>query len=76
MKSNKLQINAYLHCGKCLKELKELKLKVSPQQYSRTQVGFTKKGVQVWCFRHNLNICHIDFEGVKHLVDTTAKELA
>ena len=28
------------------------------------EVGFTNIGLQVWCHKHNVNICHIDFEGI------------
>ncbi len=26
------------------------------------EVGFTSLGIQIWCIRHNINVCHIDFE--------------
>ena len=61
-----LDIQAYFHCAKCLEEWKTEKGEnVTPQQYSRVQAGWTPKGLQVWCFRHNLNIINIDFKGQK-----------
>lgn len=35
----------------------------SLQDYSRIDVGFTYRGLQIWCQRHQLNICHINFDG-------------
>jgi hypothetical protein len=37
----------------------------SLQEYSKIDVGFTERGLQVWCQRHQLNICHINFDGKK-----------
>tara|TARA_Y100000992_G_C21020970_1_gene375719 strand:+ start:234 stop:542 length:309 start_codon:yes stop_codon:yes gene_type:complete len=39
------------------------------QDYSRIDVGFTNLGLQIWCQRHQVNICHINFDGKKPLVD-------
>ena len=36
----------------------------SLQDYARLDVGFTDKGLQVWCRRHDLNVVHIDFDGL------------
>ena len=57
------EIVAYLHCKKCLEERP---VDQTPMEWSQTQAGFTKKGIQVWCNRHDLNIIHMDFEGTKH----------
>ena len=35
----------------------------SLQDYSKIDAGFTERGLQLWCQRHQVNICHIDFEG-------------
>jgi hypothetical protein len=56
-------IVAYLHCKKCLEERPP---ELSPMEWSRVQVGWTVKGIQIWCNRHELNVMHMDFEGVKH----------
>ena len=37
----------------------------SLQDYSKIDAGFTDRGIQLWCQRHQVNICHIDFEGKK-----------
>jgi len=68
--TNNLNIRMYLHCGKCLDEMPD---GVSPQEWSDVQAGWTDKGLQVWCNRHDCNVVHIDFEGNKHPADTTAK---
>jgi hypothetical protein len=57
-----LEIEAYFHCKKCLEEKPA---DVTPQEWSKVQAGWTKKGLQVWCFRHELNIINLDFEGKK-----------
>ena len=47
------EIVGYWHCKKCDNE--DL-----PQRIS---VGWTPKGIQVWCETHNENVKHIDFLG-------------
>lgn len=58
----------YMHCKLCLEELQsdDALGDVSPMEYSRTQAGWTKEGLQVWCNRHECNVVHIDFEGLRH----------
>ncbi len=68
--SNKLCIQLYLHCGKCLDELPP---DTSPEEYSRTQAGWTEEGIQIWCNRHQCNVMHMDFEGRQHPANTTCK---
>ena len=41
----------------------------SLQDYSKIDAGFTDRGIQLWCQRHQVNICHIDFEGEKLDID-------
>ena len=65
---NKLNISAYIHCGKCLDELPD---GLSPQEYRELDVGWTDKGLQIWCIRHDCNVVHIDFEGQAHPADVT-----
>lgn len=75
--SNKNCIEAYIHCSKCLKEYmedEEIRTKVSPKDYAKTQCGFTKEGIQIWCNRHDCNVAHIDFEGVKHPANLTIEK--
>ena len=59
--SNKLknEIGGFFHCKECLKQFID-----SPYR-QHIEVGWTKKGFQVWCKRHNTNIVHIDFKGQK-----------
>lgn len=56
-------IKAYMHCGKCLEEKPADQ---SPKEWARIQVGFTKRGIQVWCNRHEINVMHMDLEGIRH----------
>ncbi len=58
-----LQIKTSLYCGKCLEETP---LQSTPREYARLNVGLTKQGLQIWCTRHEVNVCHVDFEGVNH----------
>lgn len=61
------EITTFWHCGKCLEEIKSgASGSTSPRDYARLNVGFTKLGLQVWCVRHDVNVCHVDFEGQKH----------
>lgn len=57
------EIEVFMHCGLCLDEKPD---GVSPKDWTRLQVGWTVKGFQVWCFRHEANVIHVDFEGQKH----------
>lgn len=71
---NDLQISVYIHCGKCLDEYnKDDNIKCSPADYSQISAGWTRRGIQLWCRRHNCNIVHIDFEGEKHPANCRAK---
>jgi hypothetical protein len=61
------EIQAYLHCKLCVDEQRSpLGRGTSPSTYSRLAVGWTKRGLQVWCERHEVNVLHVDFEGHKH----------
>lgn len=60
---NEKEITAFFHCAAC----------VAAGQGSDIEAGFTPLGVQVWCRRHDANICHIDFEGTKHPWNATRK---
>lgn len=53
-------INKFFTCTLCHEDKPR---GVSPQEYSRLDVGFTDRGLQVWCRRHQVNIVHLDFEG-------------
>lgn len=74
MKTNENNISSYIHCGLCFDEWNNdpiISQNMSPAQYQKIQAGWTKKGLQIWCNRHDCNIIHIDFEGHKHTADTT-----
>lgn len=65
---NENEMSAFLHCGKCLKELPAGK---SPSEWARLSVGWTPRGLQVWCSRHDCNVMHVDFEGAQHPANLT-----
>lgn len=48
-------IDLYFHCSKCLSSGKKDKI----------AVGWTKKGIQVWCDSCNSNVLALDFGGLK-----------
>lgn len=64
--TKKNEIVSYFHCVKCIEEWKADGEGISPKDYQKIQVGFTKHGLQVWCTRHECNIVHIDFQDQKH----------
>jgi hypothetical protein len=65
------EILMYLHCSKCIEELP---LGSSPRGWAKLEVGWTEKGLQIWCRRHNCNVIHIDFGGQKHIAETRAEK--
>lgn len=72
--TNDKEITTFFHCGMCLSEFKEGKAPgESPESYARISAGFTPKGLQLWCVRHDVNMANIDFEGHKHPANTTRK---
>jgi len=56
-------IGLYFHCSQCLAKKPK---GISPREWASLEVGWTKLGFQVWCKRCEVNIVHVDFEGVKH----------
>ena len=57
-------------CVSCFKEYETLQNPdIALQDYLKVDVGFTRIGIQVWCQRHNKNICHIDFEDNRPVAD-------
>lgn len=61
------EIFAFIHCGRCLKELQAGEAgTLSPREYASLEIGWTKQGLQVWCSRHEMNVMHVHFEGCKH----------
>jgi hypothetical protein len=51
-------------CAKCeAEQLEGRSDAASLRDYGALEAGFTARGLQIWCRRHDLNVCHIDFEG-------------
>ena len=67
--SNDENIKQFMHCSLCITD--GIPEGESPQTWARLSVGWTKEGFQVWCNRHNCNVIHVDFEGIKHPADLT-----
>lgn len=70
------QIGMFMHCGKCLAAFKADLPEVhgeSPESYARLSVGWTPRGIQVWCVRHDCNVINVDFEGHQHPAVTYRK---
>ena len=56
------QINEPIVCVKCSDEFTSGQTdSKSLQEYSKFDVGFTNRGFQIWCRRHNVNVCHFKF---------------
>jgi hypothetical protein len=57
-------------CAKCADEFAAGGTQAtSLQSYIRVDVGFTERGVQVWCQRHSVNVVHIDFADARPNAD-------
>ena len=50
-------IKLYVHCKQCFQEM--------PTYQQDLEIGWTEKGLQVWCRWHDMNVMHLDFEGRK-----------
>ena len=62
-------------CEACLKEYGALQNPdITLRDYVKVDVGFSQIGIQVWCQRHDKNICHIDFEGNRPKADFRSLE--
>ena len=59
-------ITAHVVCQSCLQEYQNI---INPsfalRDFIAIDVGFTEIGIQIWCRKHDKNICHIDFDGQK-----------
>ena len=57
-------------CETCFREYEALQNPdINLRDFIQIDVGFTEIGIQLWCKRHNKNICHIDFEGKRPFAD-------
>ena len=64
------KINKPVVCTKCSDEFVRGSTDAkSLQEYTKVDVGFSDRGFQIWCRRHELNICHFNFEGLKPEAD-------
>ena len=70
---NEHQILQFIHCRKCVQDVLEGRTQLAPRDYARLEVGWTIKGLQIWCNRCEVNVVHIDFEGHTHPADVTAR---
>ena len=62
-------------CEACFKEYETIRNPdIALRDYIRVDVGFTQIGIQIWCQRHNRNVCHIDFEGNRPAADFRSME--
>ena len=60
------QIKEPIVCVKCsVEHTSGLSDAASLQNYSKLDVGFTKRGLQIFCRRHELNVCHLNFNNQK-----------
>lgn len=57
-------IGLFINCLKCLEEAPD-------GTSSALIVGQTVFGIQVWCSKHDCNVCHIDFQGQMHPANLT-----
>lgn len=60
---NEKEIDSFFHCARCTRAGKR----------SDLEAGLTPLGIQVWCRGCDSNILHVDFQGVRHPANTTAK---
>ena len=64
------QIKEPIVCVKCSDEFaKGLSDANSLRDFTKVDVGLTDRGLQVWCQRHEINICHLDFANEKIDID-------
>ncbi|MEM7437349.1 MAG: hypothetical protein AAF436_19515 [Myxococcota bacterium] len=60
-------------CTHCADEVKSGEAGItSLSDYGALDVGFSDRGLQVWCRRHGTNVVHIDFDGRKPPMDFRA----
>ncbi len=77
MSTNANSMTAYIHCKLCLKEIADgvpdtdADDGISPRDYQMLEAGWTDDGVQVWCRRHDVNVCHVMVKDGKIEIDGT-----
>lgn len=55
-------IEMFFHCASCMPDKPR---GISPRDYADLEVGWTRKGLQVWCKRCDKNVINIDLLGQK-----------
>lgn len=76
MKNLHHSIKNNIVCNKCVEELSDASSSdINLKNYTKFEVGFTSIGIQIWCIRHKINVCHIDFEGKQLSADFRCLEL-
>ncbi len=58
----KPDIVAYFHCKDCLESKPS---DIIPAKWAMLNVGWTQKGLQIWCERCGKNVLNLDFKGQK-----------
>ena len=69
----KNDIQIFLHCKTCLDKRpkdKDNNFLLSPREWVHLEVGFTKKGLQIYCVRCEKNVCALDFLGKQVAYDS------
>jgi hypothetical protein len=57
-------------CAKCADEFAAGATDApSLRDLTALDVGFTRRGFQVWCRRHDVNVVHVDFDGARPRAD-------
>ena len=57
-------------CNMCFEEFKkDPSISPSLRDYSLIDVVFTDIGIQVWCRRHDRNVCHVNFDSNQLISD-------
>lgn len=58
----KNDIELFFHCLECIEEKPS---NLSPREWGSIEAGWTIKGFQIWCKRHDKNVLNISFDGQK-----------
>ena len=67
-----LEIESYFHCAKCMDEKPD---DMSPREYGSVEVGFTNRGLQVWCKRHEMNVVRYNLTDIWNTLDLLNPDL-
>tara|TARA_A100001011_G_C13819160_1_gene638139 strand:+ start:186 stop:431 length:246 start_codon:yes stop_codon:yes gene_type:complete len=71
----KYSIDSHIVCNKCIEELSTISsTDINLKNFVKFEVGFTSFGIQIWCIRHDINVCHINFDGNQFSADFRSLE--